>query len=79
MNFPLLLFAASLLVLNLAVLAGDWLRLKWHHQNEESRTETGPLLSATLTLLYLIIGFSFVMAVTYTTSARTARLRRQSR
>ena len=64
MNFPLLLFATSLLVLNLAVLAGDWLRLKSRHQNEESRTETGPLLSATLTLLYLIIGFSFVMAVT---------------
>jgi hypothetical protein len=62
-NFPLLLFLTSLLFLNLAVRVGDWLRSKSGQQNEDSRTETGPLLSATLTLLYLIIGFSFVMAV----------------
>ena len=63
-NFPLLLFVTSLLILFLAVRSGDWLRSKSGLQSEDSRAETGPLLSATLTLLYLIIGFSFVMSVT---------------
>ena len=63
-NFPLLLFAASLVILSIAVRIGDSLRNKSDRSSDDSTNDTGPLLSATLTLLYLIIGFSFVMAVT---------------
>jgi hypothetical protein len=61
MNLPLLVFVTSLGVLLLSTWIGDALR-KRTAANEE-RAESGLMLSAILTLLFLIIGFSFSMAV----------------
>jgi len=63
-SFPLLVFLTSFAVLALTTRLADALR----HKNagvakEDGRTDAGLLLSATLTLLYFIIGFSFSMAI----------------
>lgn len=63
MNFPFLVFAASLAVQSLAAGAGDILRSRVHHLVEEERDDFGIILGATLTLLGLLIGFSFSMAI----------------
>ena len=63
MNFPLLVFALSFLVLSLAVEVGDTLRKRVSSLKEEERDDFSIVLSATLTLLGLLIGFSFSMAV----------------
>lgn len=63
MNFPLLVFAASFAVQSLAAGAGDILRNRVHHLVEEERDDFGIILGATLTLLGLLIGFSFSMAI----------------
>lgn len=62
MNFPLLLFVTSLGVLLLATWFGDALR-KRAGDREKEHTEDSLLLGPILTLLFLIIGFSFSMAV----------------
>jgi len=62
-NFPLLVFASSFIVLSLAVLIGDTVRNRFLPLQEEDRGEFGVVLTATLTLLGLLIGFSFSMAV----------------
>lgn len=63
MNFPLLVFASSFAVQFLAAGAGDILRSRVHHLVEEERDDFGIILGATLTLLGLLIGFSFSMAI----------------
>ena len=63
MNYPLLVFAVSLAAQSLAAGAGDVLRSRIHHLGEEERDNFGIELSATLTLLGLLIGFSFSMAI----------------
>ncbi len=63
MNFPFLVFVLSLGVLCLAAGAGDILRSKVHPLVEEERDDFGMILGATLTLLGLLIGFSFSMAI----------------
>src|SRR6266704_3018966 len=63
MNFPLLVFAMSFLLLSLAAAVGDIVRSKIHPLVEEERDDFGIILSATLTLLGLLIGFTFSMAV----------------
>src|SRR5437867_11229673 len=63
MNFPLLVFAMSFLLLSLAAAVGDIVRSKIHPLVEEERDDFGIILSATLTLLGLLIGFSFSMAI----------------
>ena len=63
MNFPVLVFALSLVVLSIAGVLGNALR-KWVTPlREEDRDDFGVVLGATLTLLGLLIGFSFSMAV----------------
>jgi hypothetical protein len=64
MNFPLLVFVVSLALLALSAWAGDALRKRAAVPAEADRVDTGLLLSAILTLLFLIIGFSFSMAIT---------------
>ena len=64
MDYPLIVLAASLLVLWLSEQAGVYLRRKRQHPEEAEREDLGVILAATLTLLGLIIGFSFSMAVT---------------
>ena len=63
MNFPFLVFGASFAVQSLAAGAGDILRSRVHHLVEEERDDFGIILGATLTLLGLLIGFSFSMAI----------------
>jgi len=63
MNFPLVVFVCSLLLLTLTVRVAEALRKRAREPKEEGRTDAGLLLSATLTLLYFIIGFSFSMAI----------------
>jgi len=61
-DYPLLLSLVSVLVLWGAALAGGVLRRR-HQLERDVREDFGVILAATLTLLGLIIGFSFSMAV----------------
>lgn len=63
MNYPLLLLFLSLVVQLLAAWMGDFLRNRLHSLQEEDREDFSIVLGATLTLLGLLIGFSFSMAV----------------
>jgi hypothetical protein len=53
----------SFALLALATRAGDALRRRSEVPKEDTRTDSGILLSATLTLLFFIIGFTFSMAI----------------
>src|SRR5262245_584360 len=63
MNFPHFVFALSFVVLLLAAVIGDILRSKVHTLNDVERDDFGVVQNATLTLLALLIGFSFSMAI----------------
>lgn len=62
MNFPFLIFIVSLLLLVLSVRIGTLLRNRKLIE-EDLREDMDIILAATLTLLGLIIGFSFSMAI----------------
>jgi hypothetical protein len=64
MNYPLLVFAFSLAVLWVSTRLGIFFREKRQRLHDDVREDFGTILAATLTLLGLIIGFSFSMAVT---------------
>ena len=61
MNHPVLLFLPSVLILWLSARVGFSLR-RWRPLKEEERPDFGVVQTATLTLLALLIGFSFSMA-----------------
>jgi hypothetical protein len=63
MNFPLLVFVGAFALLVLSTRIGDALRTRAGVPTEDDRSDSNLLLSATLTLLFLIIGFSFSMAL----------------
>jgi hypothetical protein len=63
MDFPFLVLALSLVFLFLAAHIGDLLRNRVVSLKEDVRDDFGVVLGATLTLLGLLIGFSFSMAV----------------
>lgn len=63
MEFPIFIFVFSFVVLFLAAEGGSFLRAKIHPFNEDQREDFGIVLGATLTLLGLLIGFSFSMAI----------------
>jgi hypothetical protein len=63
MNHPLLLFLPSILILWLSALFGSALRQR-RPLKEEERPDFAVVQTATLTLLALLIGFSFSMATT---------------
>jgi hypothetical protein len=63
MNFPLLVLAFTLVLLFFAAYVGDLFRNKVLPLKEDGRQDFGVVLGATLTLLALLIGFSFSMAV----------------
>jgi len=63
MNHPFLAFALSLVVLWLTAHTGAYLRRRRRQLEEAEHEDLGVVLAATLTLLALIIGFSFSMAV----------------
>jgi hypothetical protein len=62
MNFPFVVFILSLVVLFLSALVGS-LRKRVIPLSDEERDDFSVILGATLTLLGLLIGFSFSMAV----------------
>jgi hypothetical protein len=61
-DFPLLVFVVSFAMLVLAAWLGDLLRKRSKSAAEANRDDSGVVLGGTLTLLGLIIGFSFAMA-----------------
>ena len=63
MNFPLLVFVVSFFVLWLSARAGVFVHERRGSLDEQAREDFGVVLAATLTLLGLIIGFSFSMAI----------------
>ncbi|HSY72541.1 MAG TPA: hypothetical protein VK798_09875 [Alloacidobacterium sp.] len=63
MNSPFLVFFISFFALWLSTYMGVFLRGKREKLNEEEREDFGVILTATLTLLGLIIGFTFSMAI----------------
>jgi hypothetical protein len=64
LDIPLLVFALCLLVLLLAAQTGAYFRRRRRNVDEAEREDLGVILAAALTLLGLIIGFTFSMAVT---------------
>ncbi len=63
-HYPLLVFAISWFVLWLSSLLGRYLRLRLPQPDREMLEDFNIILSASLTLLGLIIAFSFSMAAT---------------
>ncbi len=61
-QYPLLVFAISFIALWLSAWIGWWFRKRQGNLDAELREDFGFILAATLTLLGLIIGFSFSMA-----------------
>jgi hypothetical protein len=62
-NFPHLVLALALIILWLAEWAGAALRLKRRNDEDDQPNDFELITAATLTLLGLIIGFSFSMAI----------------
>lgn len=63
-NFPLLVFVLSFVALWLAAQVGGFFRKKRRPLGEDEYSDLGTVLTATLTLLGLLIAFSFSMAIT---------------
>jgi hypothetical protein len=63
LNYPLLVFAFSLVVLWLSARIGIYLRGRLKMLDDETRQDFSVVSAATLTLLGLIIGFTFSLAV----------------
>ena len=62
-DHPLLVFAVSIIALWLSAYAGDFISKRWLPLRKGERDYFGVILTASLTLLALIIGFSFAMAI----------------
>ena len=63
MNFPAAVFVLSLVVLWLSTKVGSWVRARRKELDDKSREDLQFILGSTLTLLGLIIGFTFSMAI----------------
>ncbi len=63
MDRPILIFALSLVLLWAAARLGAWLRNRRPALHDKERDDVSVILGATLTLLGLIIGFRFSMAI----------------
>ena len=64
MDYPIVILAVSLIALCLSTLAGARLSKKAGGLDEDDRADLNITLTAALTLLALIIGFAFSMAIT---------------
>jgi hypothetical protein len=62
-DFPVVVLVFSFLLLWLSGRLGTWFRNKKQKMDEASSDHTGLILGATLTLLGLIVGFTFSMAI----------------
>lgn len=63
MNYPLLICVITMVCLWASALLGGFVRLRKKRADDSDGGEYGMVLSATLTLLGLLIGFSFSMAI----------------
>ncbi len=63
-NYPALTFAVTFALMWLGTWVGMYIRKHWRTDPEQLRDDFGVVLGATLTLLGLIIGFTFSMATT---------------
>jgi len=63
-DFPLIAFFVTFGLMWLGTWVGTFLRTRWHGLSDTVREDYGVTLGATLTLLGLIIGFTFSMATT---------------
>ena len=63
LRYPLLVFVLSFFMLWLSAGIGSFLSRRWRKPEETAHEDLAVILGATLTLLGLIIGFSFSMAV----------------
>jgi uncharacterized membrane protein len=63
-HYPLLLFAVCFVALSVVAVAASHLRRRRPEIDDEQKEHLGIVLAAILTLLGLIIGFSFAMATT---------------
>jgi hypothetical protein len=62
LNYPFLVLGLAFFGLWFAALAGNWVSERQNRLSDELRPDFGTVLAASLTLLGLIIGFSFSMA-----------------
>ena len=62
-DYPLLVFVASLLFLSFCIWVGARVLRRWSRPEESTRDDFGIVVGATLTLLGLLVGFGFSMAV----------------
>src|SRR5437899_1558558 len=63
LDFPALVFASSFIVLCLSALVGDFVRKRRHPMGDRDRGDLAVVQGAAVTLLSLLIGFSFSMAI----------------
>lgn len=63
LNMPVLVFVFSFIVLGISVKLGSFIARKLRPVKEDEREDLGLVTSASLTMLALIIGFTFSMAV----------------
>ena len=63
-DYPVPLFALSFVVMAVSAWFGARVLTRWRAFDESNRDDFGTILAATLTLLGLIIGFTFSMAIT---------------
>jgi hypothetical protein len=63
LNHPLVVFATSVLVLWFSAWVGSFIRRRNRNLEKGLMEDFGVILAATRTLLGLIIGFSFSMAI----------------
>ena len=63
LDYPFWIFAVSFVVLVVAARTGAYIERRWSPLRDQERREFRTVLAATLTLLGLLIGFSFSMAV----------------
>jgi hypothetical protein len=63
LDYPLAVFAISLATLAVSVWFGAAAIKRWRPLRDDAREDFGVILAATLTLLGLIIGFTFSMAI----------------
>jgi len=63
-DFPLAVFGISFFALWLSTRIGVLLKRSWRNLRPDARDDFGIIIGATLTLLGLLIGFTFSMAVT---------------
>jgi hypothetical protein len=63
LDHPLIVFAIALIAQGVAVYAGDILRKRSHQLRQDERHDFDTVRATTMTLLALIIGFTFSMAV----------------